>query len=93
MKWRPSLSQRSRGESKSIRSTLGLVLLAAVDVEEVELVRGELVAGQRVRARSQPGPAAAGGRRLDQVDFLAIAGLDPEGDQRLANRAPTERRP
>ena len=72
------------------RSTSGLIAFLAVDVEEVQLVGGELVAGQGVGARPQLGPAAAGGRRLDQVDLLAIARLDAEGDQRLRVGRPGE---
>ena len=44
-----------------MRSTLGRVCFLAGDVEQVELVRREFVAGQRVASRLQLGAAASRG--------------------------------
>ncbi len=49
-----------------------------------------LVAGQGVGAAAQAGAAAAGRRRLDQVDFLAFARLGAEGGERLRVRRPRQ---
>jgi len=61
----------------------GLDGLPGGDVEEIELIGRELVAGQRVGAGPEFGPAAARGRRLDQVDLLPFPRLDPERDERF----------
>ncbi len=60
---------------------IGLQLLVTRDIEEVELVSRELIAGQRVGTRPKHGPAASWWRRLDQVDLLSIARLDSKSHQ------------
>ena len=67
------------------------------DLEEVQFVGRELVAGQRIGARPQLGPAAAGGRRLDEVDLLPIAaarsGRRPGSSSRATTRCGRTRGP
>ncbi len=67
-------------------------LLGGGHVEEVQLVGVELVAGQLIGATLEPGPAASRGRRLDEMDFLVLARLDPERDQYLGIGRPRKPR-
>ena len=63
--------------------------LLRCDLEEVQFVRRELVAGQRIGAPPQLGPPAAGGRRLDQVDLLPIAAAQSGRPGGSSSRATT----
>jgi hypothetical protein len=67
-----------------------LGLFPVGDREQVQLVRGELVARQGVRPRLELRPPALLGRRLDQMDLLAVARLDAEGDEILGVRGPLQ---
>src|SRR5439155_27077409 len=75
----PAQPRRAEVDALDLR----LRLLLRGDVEEVQLVGGEPVAGKWVGARRELGTPAAGRRRFEEMYFLALARLDAERRQRL----------
>src|SRR3954466_7596020 len=74
-------AEAGRAEIDSIGAAFDLALFRGV--EQMQLVRRELVAGQGIRPRMKDGPAAAARRSLDEVDLFSFARLNSKTDESL----------
>src|SRR5581483_8515253 len=82
----PAQPWRSKVNSVHVR----LELFAGGDVEDVELIGGKLVSGERIGPRVELGSSAPFGRGLDEIDFLTVARFEPASDQAARIGRPLE---